>query len=106
MLRVHTGKWTSPEQANGIRLLIDGDGDLDPFGVEFGIDIEELQDDLVSFALKDIIATILLELHEAAGIGFICAAIEGPDGLLIGFSDLFPNVGGVEILAERGLSSS
>jgi len=79
---------------------------LHPLGVEFAIDIEELQDNAIPLALKDIIATVLLELQKAAEIGFVGTELEGPDGLLIGFSDLFPNVGGVEILAERGLSSS
>jgi hypothetical protein len=51
--------------------------------------MEQIQDYLVPLALEDIVASVLVILYEAAGIGLICATIEGPISFLKGFSDNF-----------------
>lgn len=88
----HTGKRFTPHDLERVRLPVNADGDLHPLGVEFAINIEQLQGQLVPLALDDIITPVLLELDKAAGIGLIGAAIEAPDRLFKALPDLFLDV--------------
>ena len=89
VLRRHAREWSTPHDLERIRLPVDSDGDLLPLGVEFAINIEQLQYDLVPLAIGNIIAAVLLKFDKAAGIGLVGAAIEGPDRLFKGLPDLF-----------------
>ena len=88
----HAGEGSTPHDLERVRLPVNADGDLHPLGVEFTVDIEQLQHEFIPIALDDIITPVLLKFHEATGIGLVSAAIEAPDRLFKALPDLFLDV--------------